>query len=165
MLTYRTLFYDTQTGYFETTLKKGKEKVMNKQSNHNDLEHSGETFYPSFLFKEIVTMMLIFILVAVILAVVFPIGLEDPADPTDNLYIPKPEWYYMALYQLLKYFPGKLEVIATAIIPAGGIIALLILPFIDKGTETRPTKRPIAMAIMVFAVVAIVLLTIIGLKT
>jgi len=138
---------------------------MEKQPINNELEHSGETFYPSFLFKEIVTMMLIFILVATVLAVIFPVGLEDPADPTDNSYLPKPEWYYMALYQLLKYFPGKLEVIATAIIPAGGIIGLLILPFIDKGTETRPVKRPIAMAIMVFAVVAIVLLTVIGLKT
>ncbi len=105
---------------------------MKTQPNTDELEHSDETFYPSFLFKEIVVMMLIFILVAVILALVFPVGLEDPADPTDNLYIPRPEWYFMSLYQLLKYFPGKLEIIATAIIPSGGIIGLLLLPFIDK---------------------------------
>jgi ubiquinol-cytochrome c reductase cytochrome b subunit len=110
-------------------------------------------------------MMVIFILVAVILALVFPVGLDDPADPTDNLYVPKPEWYFMALYQLLKYFPGKLEIIATAIIPAGGIIVLLILPFIDKNPEKRPRKIPIAMVIMVFAVVAIISLTIIGLRS
>jgi len=109
-------------------------------------------------------MMLIFILVAVVLAMVFPVGLEDPADPTDNIYIPKPEWYFMSLYQLLKYFPGKLEIIATAIIPAGGIIGLLILPFIDKGIEKRPNKRPIAMIIMIFAIVAIISLTLIGLN-
>jgi len=137
---------------------------MKTQPNTNDLDHSEEIFYPSFLFKEIVVMMLIFILVAIILAIVFPVGLEDPADPTDNTYIPRPEWYFMSLYQLLKYFPGKLEVIATAIVPAGGIVALLILPFIDKSPEKRPTKRPIAMAIMLFAVVAIILLTVIGLK-
>jgi quinol-cytochrome oxidoreductase complex cytochrome b subunit len=135
---------------------------MKTQPNIDELEHSDETFYPSFLFKEIVVMMLIFILVAVILALVFPVGLEDPADPTDNLYIPKPEWYFMSLYQLLKYFPGKLEIIATAIIPSGGIIALLLLPFIDKNTEKRPTKRPVAMAVMFLAVGAIIFWTVVG---
>lgn len=135
---------------------------MKTQPNIDELEHSDETFYPSFLFKEIVVMMLIFILVAVILALVFPVGLEDPADPTDNLYIPKPEWYFMSLYQLLKYFPGKLEIIATAIIPSGGIIALLLLPFIDKNPEKRPTKRPVAMVVMFLAVASIVFWTVIG---
>ncbi len=135
---------------------------MKTQPNTDELEHSDETFYPSFLFKEIVVMMLIFILVAVILALVFPVGLEDPADPTDNLYIPRPEWYFMSLYMLLKYFPGKLEIIATAIIPAGGIIALLLLPFIDKNPEKRPTKRPVAMALGFLAVAAIIFWTVIG---
>ena len=138
---------------------------MNTLRDNNNLEHTEETFYPSFLFKEIVVMMLIFILVAVILALVYPVGLGDPADPTDNLFVPKPEWYFMSLYQLLKYFPGKLEIIATAIIPSGGIIALLLLPFIDKKSEIRPTKRPIAMAMMFFAIVTIILLTVIGLKS
>jgi quinol-cytochrome oxidoreductase complex cytochrome b subunit len=141
------------------------EEYMENQPNKDNLEHSGETFYPSFLFKEIVVMMLIFILVAIILAVVFPVELGDPADPTDNLFIPKPEWYFMSLYQLLKYFPGKLEVIATAIIPSGGIIALLLVPFIDRNQEIKPSKRPIAMVIMVLAVVAIVSLTLIGIKS
>jgi quinol-cytochrome oxidoreductase complex cytochrome b subunit len=138
---------------------------MEKQTNGNDIEHSEEVFYPSFLFKEIVVMMLIFILVAIILAVVFPVGLEDPADPTDNLYVPKPEWYFMSLYQLLKYFPGQLEFFATAVIPGGGIIVLLLVPFLDKNPEKRPRKRPIAIGIMFFAVVAIILLTIIGIKS
>ncbi|MCK5194383.1 MAG: hypothetical protein KAQ71_11280 [Desulfobulbaceae bacterium] len=138
---------------------------MKKDPNTDDQESSEEIFYPSFLFKEIVVMMLVFILVAIILAVVFPVGLEDPADPTDNLYVPKPEWFFMSLYQLLKYFPGKLEIIATAIIPAGGMVVLLILPFIDKNPEKRPAKRPIAMAVMFLAVAAIIFLTALGLKS
>jgi ubiquinol-cytochrome c reductase cytochrome b subunit len=138
---------------------------MAEHPNSNDLEHTGETFYPSFLFKEIVVMMSVFILVAIILALVFPVGLGDPADPTDNLFVPKPEWYFMSLYQLLKYFPGKLEIIATAIIPSGGIVTLLLLPFIDKNPEKRPTKRPIAMAIGLLALVALVVLTVIGVKS
>ncbi len=138
---------------------------MQNQPNSENIENSEETFYPSFLFKEIVVMMCIFILVAIVLALVFPVSLGDPADPTDNLFIPKPEWYFMALYQLLKYFPGKLEIIATAIIPAGGIIALFLLPFIDINPERRPAQRPIAMATGLFTVLALVVLTVIGLNS
>ena len=110
-------------------------------------------------------MMVIFILVAVVLAGFFPAGLEDPADPTDNLYVPKPEWYFMFLYQLLKYFPGWLEAPATLKVAVGGFAVLLLLPFIDKNAEKNPRKRPIAMAAMVFAAVVIVSMTVIGLAS
>ncbi len=135
---------------------------MEERANPDRLEHSEEIFYPSFLFKEIVVMMLIFILVAIILALVFPVGLGDPADPTDNLFVPKPEWYFMSLYELLKFFPGKFEVIATAVIPAGGILVLFLVPFLDNGPEKRPSKRPLAMILMSLVVAAILTLTLIG---
>ncbi len=135
---------------------------MEERANPDRLEHTEEIFYPSFLFKVIVVMRLIFILVAIILARVFPVGLGDPADPTDNLFVPKPEWYFMSLYELLKFFPGKLEVIATAIIPAGGILVLLLVPFLDKSPEKRPRKRPLAMILMFLSVASIIALTLIG---
>ena len=135
---------------------------MEAQANADKLEHTEEIFYPSFLFKEIVVMMLIFILVAIILALVVPVGLGDPADPTDNLFVPKPEWYFMSLYQLLKFFPGKLEIFATAVIPSGGIVILFLLPFLDKNPEKRPGKRPISMILLLLAVVAILGLTLMG---
>ena len=126
-------------------------------------EHAEEIYYPSFLFKEMVVTMLIFILVVFILSMFSPAGLEDPAEPADNLYVPKPVWYFMALYQLLKYFPGRLEVIATSIIPAGSFAILLILPFIDRNPEQRLSKRPVAVTLMLLAVMGITLLTILGL--
>ncbi len=135
---------------------------MDKQAKTEEIEHSDEIFYPSFLFKEIFVMMLVFILVAIILSLVFPVGLGDPADPTDNLFVPKPEWYFMSLYELLKFFPGKFEVIATAVIPAGGIVVLFLVPFLDKNPEKRPRKRPLAMVLMVLVVAAIMGLTLIG---
>ena len=135
---------------------------MDNQAKTEEIEHSDEIFYPSFLFKEIFVMMLIFILVAIILSLVFPVGLGDPADPTDNLFVPKPEWYFMSLYELLKFFPGKFEVIATAVIPAGGIVVLFLVPFLDKSPEKRPRKRPIAMVLMFLTLAAIIGLTLIG---
>jgi quinol-cytochrome oxidoreductase complex cytochrome b subunit len=69
----------------------------------------------------------------------------------------------MSLYQLLKFFPGKLEFFATAVIPSGGILILFLAPLIDKNPEKRPRKRPLAMILMLFAVAAIITLTIMGL--
>ena len=136
---------------------------MQKKRAEEQVEHTDEIFYPSFLFKEIVVMMLVFILVAIILSIFFPVGMGDPADPTDTLFVPKPEWYFLSLYELLKFFPGRLEFVATAVIPAGGIVMLILLPFIDKGPERRPLKRPVAISVLVLAVLAIVGLTIVGL--
>ena len=146
-------------------MREGNSSEMKKEPHNDDLEDSAEIYYPSFLFKEILMMVFVFIMVAIVLAVFFPVGLEDPADPTDNLYVPKPEWFFMAFYQLLKYFPGRLEAIATAIVPAVGIVLLLLLPFIDKSPEKRPRKRPIAMVTLGFAVLSITVLTIIGLAS
>lgn len=136
---------------------------MQQEYKNTQPKSPEEVYYPSFLFKEIVMMLVIFILVAVVLAGFFPVGLEDPADPADNLYVPKPEWYFLFLYQFLKYFPGKFEAIATSMVSIGGLFLLLALPFIDRNAEKKPGKRPIAMAIMIFIVLAIILLTVFGL--
>lgn len=165
MLTHRAFLYDPQTGRLTATLRRGKSSEMKKVPQSDDQKDSAEIYYPSFLFKEIMMAIFVFIIVAMVLTVYFPVGLEDPADPTDNLYVPKPEWYFMAFYQLLKYFSGKLETIATAVVPAGGIVMLLLLPFIDKSPEKRPWKRPIAMVAMGVVALAIILLTIIGLAS
>jgi ubiquinol-cytochrome c reductase cytochrome b subunit len=68
----------------------------------------------------------------------------------------------MSLYQLLKFFPGKLEIFATAVIPSGGIVVLFLLPLLDKNPEKRPSKRLISMTIMMLAVAAILGLTLMG---
>ena len=49
--------------------------------------------------------------------------LEGPADPTDATFIPRPEWYFLGLFQLLKYFPGKWEVVGAMVVPGlvGGL--------------------------------------------
>lgn len=146
-------------------MKGAKASAAKEKRRSKAAQDTAEIYYPSFLFKEILMMIFVFVLVAVVLAVFFPVGLEDPADPTDNLYIPRPEWYFMAFYQLLKYFPGRFETIATVVVPAGGIITLLLLPFIDKNPETRPRKRPVAMAALGFVIAGIVLLTILGLAS
>ena len=88
--------------------------------------------------------------------------LEGPADPTDATYGPRPEWYFLGLFQLLKYFPGKWEVVGALIVP--GIVAafLVLLPWLDRGPARDPRKRPAVMFAVVLAVVGVVTLTSLG---
>jgi quinol-cytochrome oxidoreductase complex cytochrome b subunit len=69
------------------------------------------------------------ILAGVLLAVLAYRGapaLEPPADPTSSAYIPRPDWYFLGLFQLLKYFPGKWEVVGALVIP-GLVMGFLAL--------------------------------------
>ena len=61
--------------------------------------------------------------------------------PADAAYIPRPEWYFLSLFELLKYFPGPFEPVATMVIPGAVVGFLLALPFLDRGPERRPFSR------------------------
>jgi quinol-cytochrome oxidoreductase complex cytochrome b subunit/cytochrome c553 len=88
--------------------------------------------------------------------------LEGPADPTDATYIPRPEWYFLGLFQLLKYFPGKWEVIGAMVVPgiAAGFLALL--PWIDRGTDRDPRRRRLVVSAVAVGVAGVVGLTVLG---
>jgi ubiquinol-cytochrome c reductase cytochrome b subunit len=89
-------------------------------------------------------------------------ALEAPADPSDSTYIPRPEWYFLGLFQLLKYFPGKWEIVGAMILP--GIVAALLasLPWLDRGPSRDPRRRPLTMLLFTGGLFGVVLLTSLG---
>jgi ubiquinol-cytochrome c reductase cytochrome b subunit len=66
--------------------------------------------------------------------------LEAPADPTGG-FEPRPEWYFLPLYQLLKFFPGRLEFVGSEVIPGAVFLVLLALPWIDRSGDAGARKR------------------------
>jgi len=103
--------------------------------------------------------LLLFLMVAIVLGLVawyWPAPLSDPADPTDSTYIPKPEWWVLALNQLVAIFKGPLTIIATAIIPGCLVVLLLGLPFIERSPERHPARRK--KTIIIGSVIGITLL-------
>lgn len=123
---------------------------------------AGKPFYPDQLFEDAVAVLILFIILAS-MAIFVPVPLEELADPTDASYDPRPEWYFLFLFQLLKYFEVPLEVVGTFVIPTLGFILLLFLPFLDRKAErTSLLKRPIALTVTSLSVVLIVLLTVLG---
>ncbi|MBI5189831.1 MAG: cytochrome b N-terminal domain-containing protein [Nitrospirae bacterium] len=118
-------------------------------------------FFPDQVFKDAVMMLAAFAGMA-FLATVAPEELETLADPTDHHYIPRPEWYFYFLFQILHYFEGPLEVVGTVILPNVFIAVLLMLPFIDRGPETDPAKRPRAMGALATVILGYVALTVLA---
>jgi ubiquinol-cytochrome c reductase cytochrome b subunit len=89
--------------------------------------------------------------------------LEFPADPTSSNYLPRPEWYFLFFFQLLKYFPGKLEPVITIAIPLFIFGSMLALPFIDTSEERRPWHKPVTTLVSIFYIVVIVVFTVVAL--
>lgn len=88
--------------------------------------------------------------------------LEGPADPTDASFIPRPEWYFLGLFQLLKYFPGKWEVVGAMIVPGLAAVFLILLPWLDRGPDRDPRKRRAVMAAVVLGLAGVIALTMLG---
>jgi mono/diheme cytochrome c family protein len=72
-----------------------------------------------------------------------PVMLGSEADPANTRFIPRPEWYFLPMFQWLKYWKGWTTVIGAFIIPAILIGLFFLLPFMDRGLERRPWRRPI----------------------
>jgi ubiquinol-cytochrome c reductase cytochrome b subunit len=94
-------------------------------------------FWPEQVFMDSVASVIVFgILVALVLSE-GGANLDAPADPSSANYPARPEWYFLSLFQLLKYFPGKQEMIGTIIIPTAILIVMLLIPLFDRVLPTR----------------------------
>ena len=105
------------------------------------------------------------IVVAVIIAMSLILGAEQgpKADPTSTTYVPRPEWYFFFLFEVLRVIkPPELVPIATIGIPTICMVLLLLLPFYDRGPERRPERRPIATTAGCLTIIAMAYLTYLG---
>jgi ubiquinol-cytochrome c reductase cytochrome b subunit len=85
--------------------------------------------------------------------------LRSPANPAVSPAHVAPEWYFLFLYQLLKYFPQDWIVVGTVVIPGSMALLLITLPFYDRRPERHPLKRWRALAAYFSGLSVIVLLT------
>jgi mono/diheme cytochrome c family protein len=133
------------------------EKQEYLEKYHEEKEH-GVPFFPDIIFKDVIVSLLVF-LVLIGLAYFFGAPLEARANPADTAYTPRPEWYFLFLFQLLKYFPGKLEVIGVVLIPTLAILVLFLLPLLDRSKKRHFLDRPIVSGVTLLAVIGVITLT------
>ena len=108
------------------------------------LKSKGKPFFPYAVAKDSV-MMVVVMAVIITMSIVLGAELGPKADPTTTTYVPRPEWYFFFLFEVLRVIkPPELVPFATIGVPTICMIMLFLLPFIDRGPERRPERRPIA---------------------
>ncbi|WJY28582.1 MULTISPECIES: menaquinol-cytochrome c reductase cytochrome b/c subunit [Sporosarcina] len=132
----------------------------NVPKDYSEYPGKTEAFWPNFLLKEWMVGA-IFLIGYLIITLAHPSPLERQADPTDTTYIPLPDWYFLFMYQLLKYefASGPFNVVGAIIVPGLAVGALMLVPFMDTSKERRPWKRPLPTGFMLLAFAAIFYLT------
>lgn len=124
-------------------------------------KQKGVKFWPDIIYKDLVISVALF-LTLIVLATFIGVVNEPKADPSDNSYVPRPEWYFLFLFQLLKYFPGALEWVGTTIIPGIAVLALLLLPLYDRNPYRHWKKRIFGISTMSVIVLGMIALTILA---
>jgi hypothetical protein len=126
------------------------------------LKKKGKPFFPYAVFKD-ATMMAIVGIVIVVMSLVLGAEQGPKADPTTTTYVPRPEWYFFFLFELLRVIkPPELVPIATVGIPTLCMVLLLLLPFYDRNPERRPERRPVATTAGIMTIIAMAYLTVLG---
>lgn len=118
-------------------------------------------FYPDHAAKDVTVALLAGAVVAT-LAWTWPPALERVADPADASYVPRPEWYFLGLFQLLKFMPGRLELFGALVLPGLALTMLALLPWIDRGPLRDPRRRPLVVGGVAAGVVMLLALTLAG---
>jgi ubiquinol-cytochrome c reductase cytochrome b subunit len=116
-----------------------------------------EGFYPRQVIMDMAFALLLMIGLG-ILAYFHPVELGPVANPADTQFLPRPEWYYLSMFEWLKFWQGRTVVFAIVVVP--GILALLffLLPFLDRSLERRPWRRPIPVLAVAIVLVGAIFL-------
>jgi menaquinol-cytochrome c reductase cytochrome b/c subunit len=126
------------------------------------LKKKGKPFFPYAVLKDSAMMMIVAIVI-VVMSLVLGAEQGPKADPTTTTYVPRPEWYFFFLFELLRVIkPPELVPIATVGIPTVCMVLLLLLPFYDRNPERRPERRPVATTLGIMTIVAMAFLTFLG---
>lgn len=138
---------------------KSKEEREAYLRQYEEEKKKGKPFWPDIIFKDAVVSFIVFV-VLVALASFLGSSLEEIADPSDTDYTPRPEWYFLFLFQLLKFFPGDLEVVGVIVLPVIALVFLFLLPWTDRSRKRHPSGRPVVTGITVAGIAAAIFLTV-----
>lgn len=135
-------------------------RMENIPKDYSEYPGKTELFFPNYLLKEWMVGA-VFLIGFLVLSTIHPPPLERMADTSAAGYTPLPDWYFLFLYQLLKYHyaSGDFVVIGTIVIPGLAFTALLLTPWLDRGPERRLYRRPVGAGLMLLAIISVFYLT------
>ena len=115
-------------------------------------------FYPEQTNRSSLAFGALFVILLLLAAYVDP-PMEDKAGTFIADYLPRPEWYYMWLFQLLTYFSGGWEMIGSIVLFGGAISILFGVPFFSESKIKGMANRPTSIAVAATLCLSIVYLT------
>jgi cytochrome b6-f complex subunit 4 len=118
---------------------------------------NSKTFFPYYFF-EVAVVALLTLEVVLVLAVLFPPAIGREIDLAAQ-FSPRPEWYFLFLYELTKYFPGRWTFVGAVLLPGLAFSAVLLAPLLDSGRERSLSRRKGAAIAGFGLLAAVVLLT------
>ncbi|MBI2843557.1 MAG: cytochrome b N-terminal domain-containing protein [Armatimonadetes bacterium] len=127
--------------------KKGITPPWRRVSDEGDVRHP-QFFWPHQVLKDAVAALFV-LAVVFVLAIKFGAPIEPLANPADTAYVPRPEWYFLWMFEMLKYFPGELEFVGAVLLPGIAVALLTIYPYLDRNPERRIGKRRYAIGLCV----------------
>ena len=130
------------------------------------LKNEGKPFFPYAVAKDSI-MAVIVMIVIMLLALLFGAELGPKVNPTSTTYVPRPDWYFFFLFEVLRVMKNvpKFTPMATIGVPTLCMIALFLLPLYDRSPERLITRRPIALAAGLATIACIAFLTYSGAST
>jgi mono/diheme cytochrome c family protein len=129
------------------------------------LKSQGKPFFPYAVAKD-AGMACVVMVVIITMSLVLGAELGSKANPTTTTYVPRPEWYFFFLFEVLRVIkPPSLAPLATIGVPTIAMILLFLLPFYDRKPERRPEHRPIATVTGIVVIGAMAFLTYSGAHT
>jgi ubiquinol-cytochrome c reductase cytochrome b subunit len=120
-------------------------------------------FYPDQIFMDTVVAFIMFGIV-LLLSILSPAPLLGKADPNNSTFVPSPAWYFDSLYGILNAAPANLELVATVVLPGVAVLALLLLPWLDRNPSRRWNTRWLLFAISAFVMANIIYMSYFGAK-
>ncbi len=135
------------------------EQKQKYKQKYDQAKQNGVKFWPDIIYKDLLVSFALFILL-IGLATFVGVAIEPKADPSDSTYVPRPEWYFLFLFEFLKFVPGKIEWMGTFVLPVIGILVLFALPFLDRNPLRHWKNRLTGVSIMGVVVLGMVGLTI-----
>jgi menaquinol-cytochrome c reductase cytochrome b/c subunit len=133
---------------------------------YSTLKNAGKPFFPYAVAKDAV-MAVVVMFVIIFLAAMFGAELGPKADPTTTTYVPRPDWYFFFLFEVLRVMKNvpKFTPMATIGVPTICMILLFLLPFYDRSPERLIWRRPVALSAGIATILAMAFLTYSGAAT
>ncbi len=127
-----------------------------------DIKKTGVPFAPHVIGKDLIFSALVIFGIVGCALIFGPQGPSGPPNPTLIHTAPKPDFYFLPVYAILALLPDYMETFLLLVAPVVGVAVLILLPFYSGTGEKSYRRRPMAVTVVLLALLTVGLLAYLG---